>query len=66
MKCGEGTRTINVTKLTAAKRYADYKGKRYYFACNHCAPEFKKSPDAYAKRHSGFPIPKTTKAGAQK
>jgi YHS domain-containing protein len=66
VKCSDGAKKVSVTKLTAARKYADYKGKRYYFKCDQCAPEFKKDPDAYAKRHGGFPIPKAGKATATK
>ena len=59
VKCGEGTKKIDVAKLTAARKYADYKGKRYYWACDHCAKDFKANPAAYAKRHTGFSVPKT-------
>jgi YHS domain-containing protein len=27
----------------------DYKGRRYYFCCQHCVKDFKKNPDKYAK-----------------
>ncbi|NLI01467.1 MAG: YHS domain-containing protein [Chthonomonadales bacterium] len=66
MKCGEGTKQINIAKLTAEKKYADYKGKRYYFACSSCPTAFKKDPAGYAARHTGFPIPRTTKKAAAK
>jgi YHS domain-containing protein len=61
MKCGEGTKTINIAKLTAEKKYVDYMGKRYYFACPSCSTAFKKDPEGYTARHTGFPIPKAAK-----
>ena len=30
--------------------YADYEGKRVYFCCEGCAPEFQKDPDKYIKK----------------
>lgn len=62
-RCDDGkVKTINVAEYTRAGRYADYKGKRYYFACPSCAAEFKKDPAAYARTHTGFPIPTAAKA----
>ncbi len=62
-RCDDGkVKTINVAEYTKAGKYADYKGKRYYFACPSCAAEFKKDPAAYARTHTGFPIPSATKA----
>jgi YHS domain-containing protein len=64
MKCAEGTKVIDVAKLTKAGRYTDYKGKRYYFACPKCPTLFKQDPVAFTKSHTGFPIPKASKAKA--
>jgi len=61
MKCGAATRAINVAQLTAAKKFADYRGKRFYLPSLKCATEFKKDPAAFARRHTGFAIPKATK-----
>lgn len=58
VKCGTGTKTADVTKLTAQKKYGDYAGKRYFFVCNSCSTEFKKDPAGYAKRHTGFKVAK--------
>jgi YHS domain-containing protein len=30
--------------------YTDYQGKRVYFCCAACVPEFKKNPDKYLKK----------------
>ncbi len=30
--------------------YTDYQGKRIYFCCSACIPEFKKDPDKYLKK----------------
>jgi len=64
MKCAEGTKVINVAELTRAGKFTDYKGKRYYFACPKCSTLFKKDPVAYTKSHTGFPIPRASKAKA--
>ncbi len=66
MKCGEGTKRINIAKLTAQKKFADYKGKRYYFACEACPKAFKTDPAKYASTHTGFPIPKAGQKAATK
>ncbi len=64
VKCGEGAKKIDIAKLTAQGKYADYKGKRYYWACDHCAKDFKANPAGYASRHTGFMV-KTAKVGAK-
>ena len=32
------------------KVYSDYKGKRVYFCCKPCIPEFEKDPEKYMKK----------------
>ena len=66
IKCEDGTKQVNVARLTAQKKYADYKGKRYYFGCANCRVEFKKNPAKYAASHTGFPIPKIAKKTSAK
>lgn len=49
------------------KVYADYQGKRIYFCCSACVPEFKKDPEKYLKKMSEAGItPEATPAGAEK
>jgi YHS domain-containing protein len=64
VKCGEGSKKIDVAKLTAEGKYADYKGKRYFWACDHCAKDFKANPAGYASRHTGFMV-KTAKVSSK-
>ncbi|MCX6361766.1 MAG: hypothetical protein NT029_18330 [Armatimonadetes bacterium] len=64
VKCGEGSKKIDIAKLTAEGKYADYKGKRFYWACDHCAKDFKANPAGYAARHTGFVV-KTAKVGSK-
>ncbi len=66
IKCEGGAKQVSVAKLTAQKKYADYKGKRYYFGCSGCLAEFKKSPAKYASTHTGFAIPKAARKTATK
>ena len=51
---------VNIKEATAAKRFADYKGRRYYFCCADCPKAFKKNPEKYAK-HESVPTPKAAK-----
>jgi len=51
---------VNIAKATAAKKYADYKGRRYFFCCEGCPAEFKKDPAKFAKSAS-IPTPKAPK-----
>lgn len=46
------------------KTYADYNGKRVYFCCSGCIPQFKQDPDKYLKKLAAEgivpePIPST-------
>jgi len=47
---------IDLKEATTAKRFQDYKGRRYFFCCPTCQAAFKKSPEKYSKNES-FPIP---------
>ncbi|NUQ69356.1 MAG: YHS domain-containing protein [Chthonomonadales bacterium] len=58
LQCETGARVINIKAATKAKRFVDYKNKRYYFACDGCAASFKADPAAYAREHKGFAIPR--------
>lgn len=49
---------VDIAKATATHKYADYKGKRYFFCCGGCPGEFKANPAKYAKGPS-IPTPKT-------
>lgn len=42
--------------------YADYQGKRVYFCCPACIPEFKKNPEKYLKKleAEGVQLPSAT------
>jgi len=53
---------VDIKKATADKRFADYKGRRYFFCCEGCPAKFKKDPAKYAKA-SSVPSPKATKKG---
>ena len=48
---------VNVKEATGKKAFADHKGRRYFFCCAGCAPEFKKNPEKFAKAES-LPTPK--------
>ena len=48
----------NVKEATKAKRFADYKGKRYFFCCPMCIDSFKKDPAKFAKTAPSIPTPK--------
>lgn len=52
---------IDVAKATAAKKFADYKGKRFFFCCEHCQEMFKKDPDKYAAKADSIPTPAAPK-----
>ena len=55
---------INIADAEKMGHFSDYKGKRYYFCCPGCKPQFDKDPAKYAKTAKGFPIP--AKAPAKK
>jgi YHS domain-containing protein len=40
---------VNIAAATAAHKYQDYKGNRYFFCCGMCPTDFKKNPGKYAK-----------------
>ncbi len=48
------------------QHYSDYQGKRVYFCCPACIPEFKKDPAKYIKKleDQGIELEKT--AGSEK
>jgi YHS domain-containing protein len=48
---------VNIAKATAAHKYADYKGRRYFFCCEGCPAAFKAHPANFAKSAS-IPTPK--------
>lgn len=50
---------VDVAKAVKDKKFADYKGKRYFFCCDHCVAAFKKNPAKYSKSPS-IPSPKPT------
>jgi YHS domain-containing protein len=47
--------------------YTDYEGKRVYFCCPGCLPEFKKDPAKYIKKleDAGVTLEKAPKAGTK-
>ena len=55
---------LNIKEATAAKRFRDYKGRRYFFCCEGCPKKFDKDPAKYAKAAS-IPTPTTTKVKAK-
>jgi len=48
--------------------YADYEGKRVYFCCAGCIPEFQKDPEKYIKKleDEGMTLEKNPEAGINK
>jgi len=53
---------VNVKAATAAKHFADYNGRRYYFCCGGCPGAFKADPAKFAEAESvpvgQIPLPK--------
>lgn len=49
--------TVDIATATKVNRFADFKGRRYYFCCNLCPQAFKADPKRYAKNAS-IPKPK--------
>lgn len=47
-----------IAEATKAKRFADYKGRRYFFCCPMCIDSFKKDPTKYTKTAPSIPTPK--------
>lgn len=43
------------------KFYADYEGKRVYFCCSACVPEFKKNPGKYMEKLKGVQLEEAPK-----
>ena len=43
---------VNIKEATAAKKYVDYKGRRYFMCCGGCGPAFTANPAKYAKAAS--------------
>lgn len=43
---------VDVKTATKKKMFTDYKGRRYFFCCPGCPPQFKKNPDKYSKNPS--------------
>lgn len=48
---------VDIEKATKDGLFADFKGRRYFFCCGGCPPQFKKDPAKYAKAQS-IPTPK--------
>ena len=48
----------SIAEATKDKRFADYKGRRYFFCCPACIGSFKKDPAKYAKTAPSIAIPK--------
>ena len=58
---------VDPAKATKAKLFADFKGRRYFFCCAMCPPQFKKNPAKFAKNDSvPIPKPKATVKGTTK
>ena len=49
---------VNIKEATAKKAFADHKGRRYFFCCAGCKPDFAKNPAKYAKAENSIPTPK--------
>jgi YHS domain-containing protein len=49
---------VNIKDATAKKAFSDYKGRRYFFCCAGCKPDFAKNPAKYAKAENSIPTPK--------
>lgn len=43
---------VKIAQATKDKMFADYKGRRYFFCCAGCPPEFKADPAKFAKAAS--------------
>jgi YHS domain-containing protein len=48
---------VGVAEATKEGKFADYKGRRYFFCCPHCISEFKKDPSKF-KTAPSIPTPK--------
>lgn len=46
------TEKVDVAKATKSHMYSDYKGRRYFFCCEHCIGAFKKDPSKFSKSAS--------------
>jgi YHS domain-containing protein len=56
-----------IFKANNKEVYTDYEGKRVYFCCPGCLPEFKKDPAKYIKKleDAGVTLEKAPKAGTK-
>jgi len=55
---------VNIAQATKSKKYADYKGRRYFFCCAGCPEKFAANPAKYAKAASiPSPVAKKMKMG---
>lgn len=53
IKCPVMTSSVvTIAKATKMKRFADYKGRRYFFCCDSCPATFKANPKKYSKGES--------------
>lgn len=57
---------VDIKAATAAKKFADYKGNRYFFCCAACPGAFKATPEKFAKNaHIKTPAAAPAKAKAK-
>lgn len=62
LHCAVNTKdTVDVAQATKAKLFSDYKGKRYFFCCAMCKPQFEKDPAKFAAKADSIPTPKPAK-----
>lgn len=54
---------VEIAKATKDGRFADYRGRRYFFCCDGCKPKFLKNPNKY-KNSPSIPTPKPPKKPA--
>lgn len=47
-----GDHKLKPAEATASKLFKDYNGRRYYFCCAGCPPQFEKDPEKFAKNAS--------------
>jgi len=60
MVCAVSKEPVDIATATKTKKFADYKGRRYFFCCDDCPAAFKKDPAKFAKSPS-IPTPKPVK-----
>jgi YHS domain-containing protein len=57
-----GDHKVKLAEATDKKLFSDYNGRRYYFCCAGCEPQFKGDPEKFAKNGSisigQIPLPK--------